>query len=90
MQTKMWNRIKKKVAGGILIGIIGILAVPSLPWLDGMIPKVEATEDSVSQNTPATISRTSDRVITDDDRADADEDMLYYLKSLPDNYHGLP
>ena len=86
MQTKMWNRIKKKVAGGILIGIIGILAVPSLPWLDGMIPKVEATEDSVSQNTPATISRTSDRVITDDDRADADEDMLYYLKSLQVRY----
>ena len=83
MQTKMWNRIKKKVAGGILIGI---LAVPSLPWLDGMIPKVEATEDSVSQNTPATISRTSDRVITDDDRADADEDMLYYLKSLQVRY----
>lgn len=86
MQTKMWNRIKKKVAGGILIGIMGILAVPSLPWLDGMIPKVEATEDSVSQNTPATISRTSDRVITDDDRADADEDMLYYLKSLQVRY----
>lgn len=86
MQTKMWNRIKKKVAGGILIGIIGILAVPSLPWLDGMMPKVEATEDSVSQNTPATISRTSDRVITDDDRADADEDMLYYLKSLQVRY----
>lgn len=86
MQTKMWNRIKKKVAGGILIGIIGILAVPSLPWLDGMIPKVEATEDSVSQNTSATISRTSDRVITDDDRADADEDMLYYLKSLQVRY----
>ncbi len=86
MQTKMWNRIKKKVAGGILIGIMGILAVPSLPWLDGMMPKVEATEDSVSQNTPATISRTSDRVITDDDRADADEDMLYYLKSLQVRY----
>ena len=86
MQTKMRNRIKKKVAGGILIGIMGILAVPSLPWLDGMMPKVEATEDSVSQNTPATISRTSDRVITDDDRADADEDMLYYLKSLQVRY----
>lgn len=86
MQTKMWNRIKKKAAGGILIGIMGILTVPSLPWLDGMIPKVEATEDSVSQNTPATISRTSDRVITDDDRADADEDMLYYLKSLQVRY----
>ena len=86
MQTKMWSRIKKKVAGGILIGIMGILAVPSLPWLDGMMPKVEATKDSVSQNTPATISRTSDRVITDDDRADADEDMLYYLKSLQVRY----
>lgn len=86
MQTKMWNRIKKKVAGGILIGMMGILAAPSLPWLEGMMPQVQATADSVSQNIPATISRTSDRVITDDDRADADEDMLYYLKSLQVRY----
>ncbi len=86
MQTKMWNRIKKKVAGGILIGMMGILAAPSLPWLEGMMPQVQATADSVSQNTPVTISRTSDRVITDDDRADADEDMLYYLKSLQVRY----
>ena len=40
---------------------------------------------SISNNT-AVINRTSDRVITDDDRADADADMLYYMQSLEVRY----
>lgn len=48
---------------------------------------VTYTEDSVSENDIKYIERSSDRVITDDDRADADEDMLYYMQSLEVRYH---
>lgn len=47
-------------------------------WVDG--------EDSVSENDTKYVERSSDRVITDDDRADADEDMLYYMQSLEVRY----
>jgi len=47
-------------------------------WVDG--------EDSVSENDIKYVERSSDRVITDDDRADADEDMLYYMQSLEVRY----
>ena len=44
-------------------------------------------EESVSENAIKYIERSSDRVITDEDRADADEDMLYYMQSLEVRYH---
>jgi len=57
-------------------------------------------EENVSGNTSSTdnasenkeddvtyINRSSDRVITDDDRFDADEDLLYYMQSLEVRYH---
>lgn len=43
-------------------------------------------EESVSENAIKYIERSSDRVITDEDRADADEDMLYYMQSLEVRY----
>ncbi len=43
-------------------------------------------EESVSENDTKYVERSSDRVITDDDRADADEDMLYYMQSLEVRY----
>ena len=46
-----------------------------------------AHTESVSENDIKYIERSSDRVITDDDRADADEDMLYYMQSLEVRYH---
>lgn len=42
----------------------------------------EKKEDNVTY-----INRSSDRVITDDDRFDADEDLLYYMQSLEVRYH---
>lgn len=51
---------------------------------------VKATEQSVSANSVDTtqyVERTSDRVITDDDRGDADADLLYYMQSLEVRYH---
>lgn len=50
--------------------------------------KNNSTENNTPQNntTENTISRTSDRVITDDDRAEADEDMLYFMNSLKRKY----
>lgn len=62
-------------------------AVPSTVLPFQTMPYVEATEDSLSGNSIETINRTSDRVINDDDRAKADEDMLYYMQSLEVRYH---
>jgi hypothetical protein len=44
-------------------------------------------EESVSGNEIQYVERSSDRVITDDDRFDADEDLLYYMQSLEVRYH---
>ncbi len=63
------------------------LAVSSVPQA-GMMGYVEA-EESISGNTvdnTPTIDRTSGRIINNDDRADADEDMLYYMQSLEVRY----
>ena len=50
----------------------------------------EEKKESVSENDAEEIKyveRNSDRVITDDDRFDADEDLLYYMQSLEVKYH---
>lgn len=81
--------------GRLLFGVLlGALIVCNVALVGGSIPYVEATEagidgadgtedDSVSVNK---ISRTSDNEIDDDDRAQADEDMLYYMQSLEVRY----
>lgn len=66
-----------------------VFAVPSVPQISGGMDYVEAAPESISgnsvDNTPK-INRSSDRIINDDDRADADEDMLYYMQSLEVRY----
>ena len=74
-----------------LVAVVCMLAmafiVPSISHLPGAMPYVEATfGEQISGNTVNTINRTSDSVITDDDRAEADEDMLYYMQSLEVRY----
>ncbi len=44
-------------------------------------------DDKDSENDIKYVERSSDRVITDDDRADADADLLYYMQSLEVRYH---
>ena len=106
MNKREWNvtkqlKGKRKAVKRLIAAVFALtaaLALPSIPQLPGVVPYVEATEDTganqnqgvpdnISANTTNTISRTSDRVITDDDRADADEDMLYYMQSLEVRYH---
>ena len=75
---------------GAAVVAAAVLVIPSMPQEAGVMPYVEASPESISDNsvdkTP-TINRTSDRVINNDDRADADEDMLYYMQSLEVRYH---
>ena len=75
--------------GGALLCIAGFLAAPGTAFPEMNV--VEASSEGLSGNTTNnttenTISRTSDRVITDDDRAEADEDMLYFMNSLKRKY----
>lgn len=77
------------VLGGLLLCAAGVLTAPT--QMGGAMCVVEASSEGMSSNTtqikePETINRTSDRVITDDDRADADEDMLYFMNSLKTKY----
>lgn len=77
------------VLGGLLLCAAGVLTAPV--QMGGRMCVVEASSEGMSSNTtqikePETINRTSDRVITDDDRADADEDMLYFMNSLKTKY----
>lgn len=72
-----------------MLACAAIFAVPYLPGAD--LSVVWATEqtgeqETVSTNSPKLINRTSDYAITDEDRADADEDMLYYMNSLITKY----
>lgn len=81
------------VSGRLFLGVAviaaAVIAVLTMPQIAGTMAYVEA-EESISgnsvDNTP-TINRTSDRIINNDDRADADEDMLYYMQSLEVRYH---
>ncbi len=72
---------------GAAFSAAAVLVIPSVPQA-GMMGYVEA-EESISGNTvdnTPTIDRTSGRIINNDDRADADEDMLYYMQSLEVRY----
>lgn len=75
--------------GGALLCMAGFLAAPGTAFPEMNV--VEASSEGLSGNTTNnttenTISRMSDRVITDDDRAEADEDMLYFMNSLKRKY----
>jgi len=94
MRKNAENRkgVGKRLAGG-LAGLFFALAVLG-QTPDGAAfvayageESVTHTEESVSENDTKYIERSSDRVITDDDRADADADMLYYMQSLEVRYH---
>lgn len=87
------NFVVRRVINRMLLGAAFcaavVLAVPSVPQISGGMDYVEAAPESISgnsvDNTPK-INRSSDRIINDDDRADADEDMLYYMQSLEVRY----
>lgn len=83
-KKKMRKAIVKKAAVGMLACMLGVLTVPWMPGTE--MSMVHATQEAVSSNSTKTINRTSDNVITDDDRADADEDMLYFMNSLKTKY----
>lgn len=93
-QNRRGILIRRETAGkavfSILLCVAVFLAVPSVVRIPGSMPCVYATGESVSANSTDDINyvqRTSDRVITDDDRADADKDLLYYMQSLEVRYH---
>lgn len=79
-----------RMAVCILLSAALFLAVPSVFPIPGGMRYVEATGESVSANSTDNthyVQRTSDRVITDDDRGDADKDLLFYMQSLEVKYH---
>lgn len=100
MRGKMESRRRavRRLAGSLAC-LFFALAVLGQPGSWNAASMVYA-EESVSGNTSSTdkesenkeddvtyINRSSDRVITDDDRFDADEDLLYYMQSLEVRYH---
>ena len=96
MRRQEWNEKRQGREKGILIrlllaGLLSIVIGVVVPQIPGSMRYVEAVsgndgESASEENEPPTISRTSDRLITDDDRGDADEDMLYYMQSLEVRY----
>ena len=92
MRTRQWDKTKRckaiRKAGrlilSVMLGVTVVSAIPSTAQFAGMMPYVEADNDDGSGSTPNPIS---DNVITNDDRAAADEDMLNYMKSLEIRYH---
>ncbi len=91
----MRGRNTRKIWGAISLALSLVLLIPVAVPAAGM-EQVYATEDGyedeyneeVSENHTKIkyLERSSDRVITDDDRADADADMLYYMQSLEVRY----
>lgn len=89
MRRKMGScgKTVRRVAGG-LTGLFFALCVcgQAGSWDTASVAYAEE-KDSVSENEIKYVERSSDRVITDDDRFDADEDLLYYMQSLEVRYH---
>ena len=75
---------------GVALDLVAVLAVLSTAKIAKTTHYVKTAYYSVSGNGAepgmSTITPTSDSVITNDDRADADEDMLYYMESLKIRY----
>ncbi len=87
-KTRTQNITFRHLAGG-LAGLFFALCICGQAGLWNTAPAAYAEEnkESVSENEIKYVERTSDRVITDDDRFDADEDLLYYMQSLEVRYH---
>ena len=93
MIRREWNEKRRSVCrravSRFMIGVMSALVVGTV---FSVVPDIPATvsyaeeQESWSGNSTSTVNRTSDRPITDDDRADADEDMLYYMQSLEVRY----
>lgn len=93
MIRREWNEKRRSVCrravSRFMIGVMSVLVVGTV---FSVVPDITATvsyaeeQESWSGNSTSTVNRTSDRPITDDDRADADEDMLYYMQSLEVRY----
>ena len=87
------RRAGKRLAGGVAGLFLALSVLGQAPDMAASVvyareePVIYTEEESVSENDIKYIERSSDRVITDDDRADADEDMLYYMQSLEVRYH---
>ncbi len=91
MKRREWNVKKrsacKRVMSRFLIGVLSALAIGTmLPAIPGTAGAVACAEEQESWSGNSVINRNSDRMINDDDRADADEDMLHYMKSLEVRY----
>lgn len=71
---------------GVMLGTAVVLSLPLGKYIWEPIPYAEATSDSLSSNAILIGDRTSDRVINNDDRGDADADMLYFMQSLEVRY----
>lgn len=69
-----------------MLGTVVVLSLPMGKYIWEPIPYAEAASDSLSSNAISIGDRTSDRVINNDDRGDADADMLYFMQSLEVRY----
>lgn len=94
MKKREWNAKRRFTAGEVLCKLLpGMIAVLIIGVMLTLFPgstrqvAYAAELESWSGNSVPIVNRTSDRVITDDDRADADEDMLYYMQSLEVRYN---
>lgn len=89
MREKMGSRGEtvRRLAGGLacLLFALTVSGQTGL-WNTASVAYAEENNESVSENEIKYVERSSDRVITDDDRFDADEDLLYYMQSLEVRY----
>ena len=87
-KRRFQNSRIRQLAGG-LAGLFFALSVfvQAGSWDMASVVYAEEDKESVSENEIEYVERNSDRVITDDDRFDADEDLLYYMQSLEVRYH---
>ena len=80
---KEWNKGKKAMKGKVIRKILSamafcmacMMALPILPVQESNMNVVHAGE--ISDNSVVYQEHTSNRIINDDDRAEADADMLY-------------
>ena len=77
----------RRLAGGLACLFLALAVFGHAgKWNAASIAYAEENNESVSENEIKYVERNSDRVITDDDRFDADEDLLYYMQSLEVRY----
>lgn len=86
-QSRARKMVSRLLSGAVMSVVIGIAVLPGLEF-PGMMAyvKAEGEMESLSGDSIPTVERTSDRLINDDDRGDADADMLYYMQSLEVRY----